>query len=625
LWQHVRHLWLEGEAPHWISDTQQTPRDLAEAYVDSVDHADEVADRLRREAERVTRQATLLAQHEKATKTLQRLAQDRDDLDAGLHQERQQWHSLWKSSDITPLPPREMRIWLDRHAKLLQRAEHMRQHRHKISHLYGRLHEHDAAIRQALASLGEHSLADGTTLNVILERSEALVEVIDNAVRQRHDFCRQLATVEQELEGGRCDQHEAIELLNRWQNDWAAAVIHLGLDDKALPVEANAIIAVLDELVKKQDEVDRLAQRIEGIDRDAKAFTQEIAHLAAQVAPDLAVMPADQTAVQLHERLSKGQIDAAKQVALDKQIATEEKTLQEAQSTIARMTERLQTLCRQAECATPDDLPAAEARSAQLRQLQKDIATLEDQLLEQGAGATLDDLIQDVDTVDADALPVQLSEIVRQLDALQARRSQLDEAKGREETVLHQMNGSGRAADASEKAQAIVAEIREGVNRYVRLRLASMMLGREIERFRVSHQGPILSRASALFTQLTIGSFTQLETQYNDKDQPVLVGVRADRRQVSVDGMSDGTRDQLYLALRLASFEHSLDRNEPLPFIVDDILIQFDDQRAKAALQMLAQLSARVQVIFFTHHERLIELAKDLQGPNMVQIHQLRL
>jgi uncharacterized protein YhaN len=118
--------------------------------------------------------------------------------------------------------------------------------------------------------------------------------------------------------------------------------------------------------------------------------------------------------------------------------------------------------------------------------------------------------------------------------------------------------------------------------------------------FRVSHQGPILSRASALFTQLTLESFTQLETHYNAKDQPVLVGVRAEGRQVSVDGMSDGTRDQLYLALRLASLEHYLARNEPLPLIVDSILIQFDDQRAKVALQMLAQLSTRIQVIFFT-------------------------
>ena len=195
--------------------------------------------------------------------------------------------------------------------------------------------------------------------------------------------------------------------------------------------------------------------------------------------------------------------------------------------------------------------------------------------------------------------------------------------RGGEEVILHEMDGRGRAADAAEQAQAVVAELREGVHRYVRLRLASLLLNREIERFRASHQGPILRCASAFFAQLTLGSFTQLTTEYNDKDQPVLVGVRANDRRVSVDGMSDGTRDQLYLALRLASLEHYVASNEPLPFIVDDILIQFDDQRAKVALQVLAQLSTRLQVIFFTHHYRLIELVQELQGPHVVQIHQL--
>jgi uncharacterized protein YhaN len=74
--------------------------------------------------------------------------------------------------------------------------------------------------------------------------------------------------------------------------------------------------------------------------------------------------------------------------------------------------------------------------------------------------------------------------------------------------------------------------------------------------------------------------------------------------------MSDGTADQLYLALRLAGIEHYLDGNEPMPFIVDDILIKFDNSRAAAALQALAEISAKTQVIFFTHHRHLVELAE---------------
>ena len=74
--------------------------------------------------------------------------------------------------------------------------------------------------------------------------------------------------------------------------------------------------------------------------------------------------------------------------------------------------------------------------------------------------------------------------------------------------------------------------------------------------------------------------------------------------------MSDGTADQLFLALRLASLEQYLEHNEPLPFIVDDILLRFDDERSMATLKVLGELSQLTQVIFFTHHRHLVELVE---------------
>ena len=99
--------------------------------------------------------------------------------------------------------------------------------------------------------------------------------------------------------------------------------------------------------------------------------------------------------------------------------------------------------------------------------------------------------------------------------------------------------------------------------------------------------------------------------EFDEKGDPIIVGVRPGGQDiVGVEGMSDGTTDQLYLALRLASLETYLDNNEPLPFIVDDILIRFDNDRAIAVLKILAKLSEKTQVIFFTHHRHLEELAE---------------
>ena len=92
---------------------------------------------------------------------------------------------------------------------------------------------------------------------------------------------------------------------------------------------------------------------------------------------------------------------------------------------------------------------------------------------------------------------------------------------------------------------------------------------------------------------------------------------------IDVAGLSDGTRDQLYLSLRLASLLRRADVAESMPLILDDVLIQLDDQRASAALGVLAEVSRKMQVLFFTHHARLIDLARATVNESELVIHAL--
>jgi len=78
--------------------------------------------------------------------------------------------------------------------------------------------------------------------------------------------------------------------------------------------------------------------------------------------------------------------------------------------------------------------------------------------------------------------------------------------------------------------------------------------------------------------------------------------------------MSDGTRDQLYLALRLAALEMHLEQALPLPFIADDLFINYDDARSKAGFEALKALSEQTQVIFLSHHDHLIPTVQAVFG-----------
>ena len=183
------------------------------------------------------------------------------------------------------------------------------------------------------------------------------------------------------------------------------------------------------------------------------------------------------------------------------------------------------------------------------------------------------------------------------------------------------MDGNGRAADLQVDIEELLADVRISAEEYIRLRLAREILSRAMERYREQNQDPVLSRAARLFSELTLGAFSGLRADHNEQGHPVLVGIRAGTGQtVDVSGMSDGTCDQLYLAVRLALLERSLSEREPMPFIVDDILVLFDDERAAAALKVLLELSRKTQVIFFTHHARLVELVETTLPRGVAQV-----
>lgn len=102
-------------------------------------------------------------------------------------------------------------------------------------------------------------------------------------------------------------------------------------------------------------------------------------------------------------------------------------------------------------------------------------------------------------------------------------------------------------------------------------------------------------------------------------DRVVLLGPRQSGEEVPVEGMSSGTGDQLFLALRLASLERYMENSGPLPLILDDVFINFDDDRTRAALRVLRELCAATQVIYLTHHSRLVELAREVFPLELLQ------
>jgi uncharacterized protein YhaN len=148
-------------------------------------------------------------------------------------------------------------------------------------------------------------------------------------------------------------------------------------------------------------------------------------------------------------------------------------------------------------------------------------------------------------------------------------------------------------------------------------------LQKQIERYARERHEPLLSGTGRIFAQLTGGRFAGVLPGRGAKDQPILVGERADGSSLPVEKMSQGTRDQLFLSLRLATLEHWIERKGAFPLVVDDLCVHFDDQRAGAALEVLAGLGQRSQVLYFTHLQRDLDLGDRLAARGLATCHRM--
>ena len=193
--------------------------------------------------------------------------------------------------------------------------------------------------------------------------------------------------------------------------------------------------------------------------------------------------------------------------------------------------------------------------------------------------------------------------MVARLHGLNARREGLEAGTGAELAAFE------RTSAATE----IIATARQ----WAVLKIAATMLNAAIDKHREEQSDPLMVRAGALFATLTGGSFNGLLQDYGEDDQPRLVGVRKSGERVAINGMSEGTRDQLYLSLRLAYLEDYAGRAEPVPFIGDDIFQTFDDDRTASGVKAFASTSSLFQPILFTHHLSVVAIAKDVLADDL--------
>ncbi len=617
-------LWAQARGA-WLSDDPKLSKPeaaaLAETVTQSLQRADETADRLRREADRVARRAAAIAEEADYTRRLESTQQQLTAAQQRSEELQQQWVAEWKAVGIpSPLTPREMLNWLSKVQDLRTLRDQVQADNGKLETSRSRITEAAGKLAAALHAVGVDDTTDSDLDSLIATGKATLKRLQQHDISWR-ELKRDAGKAEEQLGALRQQLADAAKNLQEFEQRWAAAITPLGCRPEQSMAEVKARLDTVREIERLRSSLREKESRISEIQAHAEAFAAKARRLAERFLPN-ADRPAAEATKLLSAALEAAKQGQQKRETLQADLRKTKDELQELEHRRDALESQLQKFCDDAKVQNPASLPEVEKQSDRLRSLLSQRENVEQQLLQQTQGQSVADFEKEVAGVDRDQVPGQLEEIKQQAEQLKTERDQAVQRVKDLERSQRQTENADHAAVLDQQALSTLASMHSEAERYMQIRLAAALLDCHLEARHGEHGAPVLQKASDLFSTLTCGEFRGLQVDFED-DKTVLVGVRQDGEIVSVDGMSTGTQCQLFLALRLAYVEDRAAEADPMPFIADDILVQFDDQRAAAALQALGQFSQHTQVLFLTHHQHLVELATSSVPTDQLFIHDL--
>ena len=587
------------------------PVEEAAALERAIAAADAVADRLRREADRVAAVASLRAAAEALDEEIggideeeQRLVEREHDLDT-------RWRLAWKGAAVEPRTPPEMRDWLGRAAAVARDDERAEGLEAECARLRQRIDEQGAALVSRMSAAGLDPSA-GAGLDDWIRRAGDACDSWDTARRERDEIQRAIEACNRDLARERQSLAEQEAQLGQWRVEWQQSVGALALTGDVAVEEGLAVLDGFVSLAAKLEDLEAMRTRVAAITSDVEAFQTDVAALIDDAIPELRGLEPAAAAERLARLHRVATAARDERTRIEGEIGERRDALRALDAERQTADAELRALCDAAGVTDLQSLQIAEQRSDELRAIAAAIAEVERDLLAAGEGADVAQLEAQTAGVDVDSARGRLYELETEIETLTEDLDRIGRDIGSKERGLDVLESERGAALAADDEQECLAELSARVQRYVRFKLAAEILESEVERYRQRNQGPIVTRANSYFQRLTLHRYTELRTSYDTRDQEVLRCVRADGTEVDVTALSDGTRDQLYLALRLATLDHFAQGREPLPLVLDDVLIHFDDDRARAALEVLGSFAETTQILFFTHHARLVELAHEV-------------
>ena len=467
-------------------------------------------------------------------------------------------------------------------------------------------------------SLEQNSVAvlegqEDTQLDMVLQQFKHFLE---NANQQRIIQKEKQAQAAKDLitfKERQADFELAEQNLHNWQQQWQVQLSRCWLDNAANPIEVKETLNILQEVKTAFVGQNKAAQTLKTRHAQQDNFAASFENLCTQTGQPYNLQDAAKILQHLRTSLQDQQTNQKLQQQDKEQLAIKE----ESSAALEQQANGITLQQQDMECFF-----GVEGFTAILQQLAdlKKRADFKQQQQEQET-AVLDILqLKNIElandqletfSIDLEARRDELAALENKSPQLQATQQEAYSQQQQAVAALNALDSDAKAARLEQQQQTLILEIQEKAEDYLRLKFGIASAEYALRQYRDKHQSSMLQHASEAFKTITQGRYKTLRTATNDKGEERLLAIENNGASKAVQGMSKGTAMQLYLALRIAGYYEFIKQGRPsLPFVADDILETFDDNRTAETLKLMHQLSQKGQVIFLTHHEHLCDIAK---------------
>lgn len=204
------------------------------------------------------------------------------------------------------------------------------------------------------------------------------------------------------------------------------------------------------------------------------------------------------------------------------------------------------------------------------------------------------------------------NELKKKAEEFKSKHSELIEKK----TEIRRIEGESELALILTELETEKQKLNDKYSSWITGKIALKILEEVKAKYEIEKQPEVIKNSSVYFAKITNEKYKRINASLQEEDVNVF---DSNERSKKLDQLSRGTKEQLLISLRLGFIEEYEKTAEPLPLIVDEILVNFDPARAKQTAKILHHFAENRQVLIFTCHPITKDYFENLQV-NIIEV-----